>query len=181
MTFSSGKLRKKNFWNWEKFVHKIWETNWWKTSDEFVINHKFSQHTLAGLLFSLSPLDKFGLVWIIVELKELVLADDCVLFDDCCTGVSWSWGLDCWIGEFNWWIGESKLVESSIIFNEVNKVISSSIWKNKEIMLKFKLILKRPRLFFMFSQDFLKTLILAFTFSSGMMIIERVSRENTVW
>ena len=65
-----------------------------KQSDEFVINHKCSQHTLAGLLFSLSPLDKFGLVWIIEELKELVLADDGVLFEDCCTGVSWSWGLD---------------------------------------------------------------------------------------
>ena len=128
-------------------MQKIWETNWWKhlmnsQICEFVINYKFSHHTLAGLLFSLSPLDKFGLVWIIEELKELVLAEDCVLFDDCCTGVSWSWGLDWWIGEFNWWIGESKLVESSIIFNEVNKVISSSIWKKQRNHVKVKIFSK---------------------------------------
>jgi hypothetical protein len=71
-----------------------------------------------------------------------VLADDCVLFDDCCTGVSWSWGLDRWIGEFNWWIGESKLVESSIIFNEVNKVISSSIWKKQRNYVKVTIFSK---------------------------------------
>jgi hypothetical protein len=92
--FSTGKLRKNLHLKLRKIRAKNLGNKLVKTSDEFVINYKFSHHTLAGLLFSLSPLDKFGLVWIIEELKELVLAEDCVLFDDCCTGVSWSWGLD---------------------------------------------------------------------------------------